>query len=152
MFLADSFQWIDYLHPICPTTMAAEKNLWPPYVIGADIIFLPCEFYLLSFVLSFFLTLWPPCVGDADIIFLPCGVFLSSSFFLSSSNLSGLRLDVFHTWCGPSANLEYRYEMCCTRLAGNTGRKKSPFWHHRTTLSDYIFGSKACIDNRKKTY
>jgi len=22
--------------------------------------------------------------------------------------------------------------MCCTRLAANTGRKKSPFWHHRT--------------------
>jgi len=22
--------------------------LWPPYVIGADIIFLPCDFYLLS--------------------------------------------------------------------------------------------------------
>ena len=27
--------------------------------------------------------------------------------------------------------------------------KKSPFWHHRTTLSGYIFGIKACIDNRK---
>ena len=40
--------------------------------------------------------------------------------------------------------------MCCTRLTGNTGRKKSPFWHHRTTLSGYIFGTKACIDNRKK--
>jgi len=40
--------------------------------------------------------------------------------------------------------------MCCTRLAGNTGCKKSPFWHHRTTLSGYIFGTKACIDNRKK--
>ena len=40
--------------------------------------------------------------------------------------------------------------MCCTRLAGNTGHKKSPFWHHRTTLSDYIFGTKACVDNRKK--
>jgi len=40
--------------------------------------------------------------------------------------------------------------MCCTRLAGYTVRKKSPFWHHRTTLSDYIFGTKACIDNRKK--
>jgi len=41
--------------------------------------------------------------------------------------------------------------MCCycMRLAGNTGRKKSPFWHHRTTLSGYIFGTKACIDNRK---
>jgi len=27
--------------------------------------------------------------------------------------------------------------------------KKSPFWHHRTNLSGYIFGIKACIDNRK---
>ena len=32
----------------------------------------------------------------------------------------------------------------------NTGRKKSPFWHHRTNLSGYIFATKACIDNRKK--
>ena len=29
---------------------------------------------------SFFL--WPPCVADADIIFLPCGFFLSSIFYL----------------------------------------------------------------------
>ena len=27
--------------------------LWPPYVIGADIIFLPCDFYLLSSSSSF---------------------------------------------------------------------------------------------------
>ena len=40
--------------------------------------------------------------------------------------------------------------MCCTRLAGNIGRKKSPFWHHRTTLSGYIFATKACINNGKK--
>jgi len=40
--------------------------------------------------------------------------------------------------------------MCSTLLAGNTGRKKSPFWHHRTTLSGYIFGTKAYINNRKK--
>jgi len=42
--------------------------------------------------------------------------------------------------------------MCCTRLAGNTGCNKSPFWHPCTTLSRYIFGttSKACIDNQKK--
>ena len=40
--------------------------------------------------------------------------------------------------------------MCGTRLAANTGRKKSPFWHHRTTLSGCIFVAKACIDNRKK--
>jgi len=44
--------------------------------------------------------------------------------------------------------------MCCKRLAENTGHKKiaknSPFAHHRTTLSGYIFAMKACIDNRKK--
>jgi len=34
-------------------------------------------------------------------------------------------------------------------LAANTGRKKSPSGHHRTTLSGYIFATKARIDNRK---
>jgi len=45
-------------------------------------------------------------------------------------------------------------EMCCTRLAKNTRqklRKKSASVHHRTTLSGYIFATKACIDNPKKT-
>ena len=41
-------------------------------------------------------------------------------------------------------------EIWCTRLAGNTGRKKSPSAHHRTTLPGYIFTTKARIDNRKK--
>jgi len=40
--------------------------------------------------------------------------------------------------------------MCCTRLAGNTGRKKSPSAHHPTNLSGYIFAAKARIDSRKK--
>ena len=40
--------------------------------------------------------------------------------------------------------------MCCTRLAGNTGRKKSLSQQHRITLSGHIFAAKACIDNRKK--
>ena len=35
------------------------------------------------------------------------------------------------------------------RLAENTARKKLPFWHHRTTLSGYIFTTKARIDNQK---
>ena len=39
--------------------------------------------------------------------------------------------------------------MCCTRLAENTGRKKSPFCHHRTTLSGCIFAAEEYIDNRK---
>jgi len=61
-------------------------------------------------------------------------------------------LPYFDTWCGrPSANLECRSEMCCVRLAGNAGPKKSPSGHHRTTLSGYIFATNAHIDNRKKT-
>jgi len=77
--------------------------------------------------------------------------FLSSSF--SSPNLSSRRLDClpyFHTWCGLSVNLECMSEMCCTRLAENTGRKRSPFWHHRTTLSGCVFTAEACINNQKK--
>ena len=36
--------------------------------------------------------------ADADIIFLPCGFFFFYlSFFFSSPNLSGRRLDVYHT-------------------------------------------------------
>jgi len=85
---------------------------------------------------------------------LPCDFFLLSlflSFFLASSQLSQIGcLPYFHTWCGLSANLEKRRsEMHCTRLAENTGRKNSPSRHHRTTLSGCIFATKACIDNRR---
>jgi len=41
-------------------------------------------------------------------------------------------------------------EMCCSRLAENTGRKKSPSAHHRTTLSGYIFATEAGVDDQKK--
>ena len=54
--------------------------------------------------------LWPPCGIGQTIILLSCGFHLSSSFFLSSffffflffllfwPNLSGRRLDVYHTF------------------------------------------------------
>jgi len=48
--------------------MYCNTFLWLPYVIGQTIIFLPCGFYLVSFF-----------------------------FFFSSPNLSGRRLDVYHT-------------------------------------------------------
>ena len=51
----------------------------------------------------------------------------SSSFFLSSPNLSGRRLGVYHTsthGVALSVNLRCRSETCCTRIAGKT--KKSP--------------------------
>jgi len=65
-----------------------------------------------------------PCIADADIIFLCCFFLL---FFLILSQQSQIGcLPYFHTWCDPSANLECRSEMWCTRLAENAGRKKSP--------------------------
>ena len=96
--------------------------------------------------------LWPPCVADADIIF--CAVVSLFLSFVSSPNLSGRRLDVYNSSTHDVVLvriLECMSEMCCTQLAENTRRKKSPFWHHRTTLSGCIFATKACIDNRKKT-
>jgi len=47
-------------------------------------------------------------------------------FFLAYSQPSQIAcLPYFHTWCGLTANLGCRSETCCTRLAENTGRKKS---------------------------
>ena len=57
--------------------------------------------------------------------FLLLSIFLSSFFPRSQPSQIGC-LPYFHTWCGLSANLGRRSETCCARLAGNTGRKKSP--------------------------
>jgi len=78
-------------------------------------------------------SLWPPYViGQAICIFILC--FLLFSFFFSSPNLSGRRLDVYRTWCGLSVNLECRSETCCARLAENTARKKSSKSRHLGTI------------------
>jgi len=79
--------------------------------------------------------------------------FLLLFFVVCSKQLQIRSVPYFYTWCGHSANLECRSEMCCMRLAGNAGRKKiaknSPSAHHRTTLSGSI-ATKAHIDNRKQ--
>jgi len=102
--------------------------------------------------------LWPPCVADADIIFLPCGFFLLSIFyhFCSSPNLSGRRLDVYHTSIhGVALVRMYNAGLKCAvcgrcKCRTQKSRQKSPSGHQRTTLSGYIFTNKARIDNRKK--
>jgi len=44
-------------------------------------------------------------------------------------------LPYFHTWCGLSVNLGCRSETtCCTRLAENAGRKRSPKSRHLGTI------------------
>ena len=78
-----------------------------------------------------------------------------SSFYLSFfprliSAIADGCVPYFDTWCGLSANLECRSETCCSWLAVNTGRKKSPSRHHCVTLSGYIFATKPRIDNPEK--
>jgi len=52
----------------------------------------------MSFFVFYFMLhlLWPRYEIGQAIIFLPC-VFFLSFFFFSSPNLSGLRLDVYHS-------------------------------------------------------
>ena len=82
-----------------------------------------------SFFLSFYLFSSPNLSGGQAIILIfalwfPFFFFFLLLSFSSPPYLSGRRcLPYFHTQCDPSANLECRSEMCCTRLAGNTGRK-----------------------------
>jgi len=57
--------------------------------------------------------------------------FYLSSFFLASQWSQIGCLPYFYTWCGPSANLECRSEMCCMWLAGmqdQKNRQKFAIW------------------------
>jgi len=90
----------------------------------------------LSFVLSIFMAAL--CNRAGHYIF---ALWFLSIFYplFSSPNPSGHRLDVylpyFCPWRGPSANLECRSEMCCTRLAGNAGPKKVAKNRHLGTIA-----------------
>jgi len=87
--------------------------------------------------------------------------FLSSfflSFFFSSPNLSGRRLDVYHTSRHGVAFLrifEFRMHVWNVlhvahwKYRTKKIAKNAPSGHHRTTLSDDSFATKAYIDNRK---
>ena len=69
--------------------------------------------------------------------------YLSFRYLFSSPN--------FNRRCGLSANLGCRSETCCTRLAENTGCKKSLKIRHLGTLDNFgQLATKARINNRKK--
>ena len=83
--------------------------------------------------------------------------FLSSIYllFYSSPNLSGHRLDVYHTSTHSVALVRIWNAGLKDATRGSLqiqdakSRQKSPSGHHRTTLSGYIFATKARINNRK---
>jgi len=87
-------------------------------------------------VVSFFLSsssssLRPPCITGCGHIYSHPVV---SSFFISSPNLSGWTLDVYHT-STHGANLECKSEMCCKLLAENTARKNDAKTRHLGTIA-----------------
>jgi len=131
------------------TKFALQLLLWPPYLIGQDIIFSSCGFFFFMVALCnradhYIFALW----------------FLSLFFFFSSPNLSGRRVDVYHTsthgvvWPLCEFRMHVWNVLHAARWKYRTqkSRQKSPSRHHRTTLlSGYIFATAARIDNRKKT-
>jgi len=85
--------------------------------------------------------------------FCPVVSFFFFFYLFSSPNLSCRRLNVYHTSTHGVALVRiYNAGVKCAARGSLEiqGAKKSPFWHHRITLSAYIFGTKAYIDNRKK--
>jgi len=59
-------------------------------------------------------------------------------FFLAYSQQPQVGcLPYFDTWCGPSAHLECRSEMCCSRLAANMGDKKVAKNRHLGTIAQF---------------
>jgi len=129
--------------------------LWSPYGTGKTIIFSSCRlfvFFLLFPRLIAAIAEWMSAIIIIIIIIMCTFVWCKIKILRCAKKSSDA--PYLHTWCSLSANLRCRYETCCTRLAENTGHKKitkkSPSGHHRTTLSGYIFATKAHIDNRKK--
>jgi len=74
--------------------------------------------------------------------------FLLSIFFyflaLSQRSPSGC-LPYLYTWCGRSANLECRSEMCCRRLAGNTWRKNDTKSRHMHTITQHCLAESSLL-------
>ena len=66
----------------------------------------------------------PLYFADVVSFFFLSSFFLLSSFFVAACQRWEIGcLPYFHLWCGLRANLEYRSEMCCTRLAENARRE-----------------------------
>ena len=79
------------------------------------------------------LLLWPPCVADADIIFLSCVSFFFFPRLISAAAdwMSTVLIHMVWSYC------EFRMQawMCCMRLAGNAGPKKSTKIRHMGTIA-----------------
>jgi len=157
----------------CKANMRRHVHfLWLPCAADADIIFLPMWFLLSIFFfprlilsrrrfcnlrrLRIMFDLKKSSAVSPDLSSSQISVIRYPFLFLlrldaeEKAQCLNVRLPYFHTQCGLSANLGCRSETFCTQLAENVGRKKSPSAHHRTTLSGYVFATKALSTIGKK--
>jgi len=77
-----------------------------------------------------------------------------SIFFFSSPDLSGCTLEVYYTLTHGVALVRIYYAGLKCAVRGSLKMQDAKNWpsgHHCTTLSGYIFATKARIDNWKKT-
>jgi len=86
-------------------------------------------------------------------------LFLSSSIFFYSSLISAaagwMSTILWHMawpWCEFRMQVWKVLQAARCKCRTQKSRQKSPSGHRPTTLSGYIFATKACIDNRKKLF
>jgi len=77
------------------TGIAAPNWTMSQFLLKPDVICISYKNVIKYDIRKYFL--WSPYVIGQTIIFLPCGFYLLLSFFFSSPNLSGRRLDVVGT-------------------------------------------------------
>jgi len=95
-----------------------------------------------STAIGFYSRLW----DRADHYIFALWFLLLSIYLFSSPNLSRRRLDVCHTSTHGVALVRIE-DAVLKRAARGSLEIKSPSGNHRTTLSGYIFATKARIDN-----
>jgi len=116
--------WIGFCRT-WPISLCLDSFLWSPYGIEQTIIFSCCGFYLL-------LLFFPRLISAA-------AHWMSTILAHMAWPECEFRMQVWNV-------LHAARWKCRTQKS----RQKSPSEHHRTTLSSYIFATKARIDNRKK--
>ena len=112
---------------------------------------------LLNQVIHVALIMAALCNRTDHYIFALWFLLFSIFLFFSSPNLSRRRLDVCHTSAHGVALVRTsdtglkRAARGSLKIQDAKKSPKSPSGHHRTTLSGYIFETKACINNGEKT-
>jgi len=84
----------------------------------------------------------------SDIIFLPCGFFFF--FFPHLISVAEWMSTMLWPWCEFRIRVWNMRHMAHWKYSTQKWCKKSPSGHHPSTLSGWIFATKACIDRQSE--